>query len=115
MLWTRLVDPRSELPVAGCERDHVLSGALAVRSFTLWALSMSLASQRLHSRRGQSAICQIVGNLVVGPHEGSIDSLFPEGSPLRGFFDVALLQRAPFPPKQCGTKLSSLPSPCSLS
>ena len=33
MLWTRLVDPRSELPVAGCERDHVLSGALAVRFY----------------------------------------------------------------------------------
>ena len=33
MLWTRLVDPRSELPVAGCERDHVPSGALAVRFY----------------------------------------------------------------------------------
>ena|SRR5216684_5685559 len=34
MLWTRFVHPRSELPVAGCERDHVLSGALAVRFHT---------------------------------------------------------------------------------
>jgi hypothetical protein len=30
MLWTRFVHPRSELSVAGCERDDVLSGALAV-------------------------------------------------------------------------------------
>ena len=33
MLRTRLVHPRSELLVAGCERDHVLSGALAVRFY----------------------------------------------------------------------------------
>jgi hypothetical protein len=33
MLGTRLVHPCSELPVAGCERDHVLSGARAVRFY----------------------------------------------------------------------------------
>jgi len=33
MLGTRPVHPLSELPVAGCERDHVLSGALAVRFY----------------------------------------------------------------------------------
>src|SRR5260370_41598833 len=34
-------------------------------------------SQGVHSRRGHSAICQIVGNLVVVPHEGSIDLSAP--------------------------------------
>ena len=40
-----------------------------------------------------------MANLEVARREGSIDSLFPERSPLRGFFDVAPLLRAPFPPK----------------
>lgn len=40
-----------------------------------------------------------MANLEVARREGSIDSLFPERSPLRGFFDVAPLPRAPFPPK----------------
>jgi hypothetical protein len=33
MLGPRLVHPCSDLPVAGCERDHVPSGALAVRFY----------------------------------------------------------------------------------
>jgi hypothetical protein len=40
-----------------------------------------------------------MANLEVARREGSIDSLFPERSPLRGFFDAAPLPRAPFPPK----------------
>ena len=41
---------------------------------------------------------QIVGNLMVAPNAGSIDSLAPARSPLRGFVYVAPLPRAPFPP-----------------
>ena len=47
--------------------DSRITHALA-----LWLSSMSRRSRGLHSRRGHSAICQIVGNLVVDRHEGSI-------------------------------------------
>jgi hypothetical protein len=40
-----------------------------------------------------------MATLVVVRREGSIDSLFPKRSPLRGFSDVALLQQARFPSK----------------
>jgi hypothetical protein len=42
---------------------------------------MSHRSRGLHSRRGHSTVRQIVGNLVVTPREGSIDSLAPARSP----------------------------------
>src|SRR5262252_5049363 len=39
-----------------------------------------------------------MANGVFAPRAGSIDSLAPARSPLRGFVDVARLPPAPFPP-----------------
>jgi hypothetical protein len=111
--WVNLV----VIPHLGSS-DSRITHALA-----FWPSSMSLRSRGLHSRRGHSAIFQIVGNLVLVPHEGWIDlsapalrpcglrpcrslpsGFIPAGDILRyarscGLFDVAPLPRAPFPPK----------------
>src|SRR5207237_9642946 len=72
---------------------------------------MSLTSQRLHSRRGHTAASQSLANLRVVQSEGSIDSLFPERSPLRAFSMSRRSRELHARRRQGGIKLSSPPSP----
>src|SRR5437868_5174973 len=107
MLCALCVDNLRIVPHAG-SIDSLSPESSPLRGFVYVARSRGSIPAGDITRRARG-----LANLRIAQSQGSIDSLSPERSPLRGFVYVARSRGLHFRRRQRGTKLSSLPSPCS--